>query len=88
MANCHRLPQRIILQNKVRVNRPIIINLTNADVKQLIFSHLKNFKIFNNTRISMNLKMQYVTQQLPEQFQNKRKKLLHRYKAARLKKKA
>ena len=56
MADCHRLPQRIIPKNKVRVNRPIIIKLTNADDKHLIFSHLKNLKIYNNTRISLNLK--------------------------------
>ena len=86
-AGCHRLPQRIIPKNKVRVNRPIIIKLTNADDKHLIFSHLKNLKIYNNTRISLNLKTQYVTQQLLEQFQNKRKKLLPLYKAARLEKK-
>ena len=86
-ADCHRLPQRIILKNKVRANRPIIIKLTNADDKHLIFSHLKNLKIYNNTRISLNLKMQYVTQQLPEQFQNEHKKLLPLYKAAWLEKK-
>ena len=52
MAGCHRLPQRVILKNKMRVNRPIIMKLTNADDKLLIFSHLKNLKIYNNTRIS------------------------------------
>ena len=87
MADCHRLPQRIILKNKVRVNCPIIRKLTNADDKHLIFSHLKNLKIYNNTRISLNLKTQYVTQQLQEQFENERKKLLPLYKAARLEKK-
>ena len=44
MADCHRFPQKIILKNKVRVNRPIIILLTNADDKHLIFSHLKTQK--------------------------------------------
>ena len=87
MADCHRLTQRIILKNKVRVNRPIIIKLTNADDKHLIFSHLRNLKIYNNPRISLNLKTQYVTQQLPEQFQNEHKKLLPLYKAARLERK-
>ena len=81
MADCHRLPQRIILKNKVRVNRPIIIKLTYADDEHLIFSHLKNLKIYNNTKISLNLKTQYVTQQLSQQFQNEHKKLLPIYEA-------
>ena len=61
MTDCHRLTQRIILKNKMRVNRHIIIKLTNADDKHLIFLHLKNLKIYHNTRISLNLKTQYVT---------------------------
>jgi len=50
MIDFHRLPQRPIYRDHVKVCRPVIIKLSNAADKHPIFSHLKNLKIHNAAR--------------------------------------
>jgi len=44
LVDYHRLPQRPVYKNNVKVNRPIIIKLSNAYDKRQIFSRLKYLK--------------------------------------------
>ena len=74
LADYHRLPQRPIYKEKLRVDRTIIIKLTNAADKR-IFANLKYLKTFNETRREQNEKPAYVTEHLPKQFQDERKLL-------------
>ena len=41
LADYHRLPQNLVLKNGIKINRPIIIKLTNSNDKRLIFGSLK-----------------------------------------------
>ena len=50
LANYQRLLQHPVLKNDIKVNRPIIIKLTNSNDKRLKFGSLKNLKQFNNAR--------------------------------------
>ena len=87
LADFHRLPQQPVMKDGVKVNRPIIIKLTNAADKHLIFSSLKHLKAHNNKRRSQFVKPQYITEHLPKPFQKERKLLLPAFKAARQQKK-
>ena len=75
LADYHRLPQRPIYKEELRVHGPIIIKLTNAADKRRIFTNLKYLKTFNETRREQNQRPAYVTEHLPKQFQNERKLL-------------
>ena len=86
-ADYHRLPQRPLYKNRQKVDRPVIIKLTNAADKHEIFAHLRNLKSHNAARKVLNYKVQYVTQHLPKLFQEERKQLMLFLKSARLQKK-
>ena len=85
LADYHRLPQQPTYKNKVKINRPIIIILkvTNAFDKNLIFLNLKNLKAHNARRRLQSLRSQYVTEHLPKLFQEERKLLLPAFKEAK-----
>ena len=83
LADYHRLPQQPTYKNKVKINRPIIIKVTNVSDKNLIFSNLKNLKAHNDRRRLQSLRSQYVTEHLPKLFQEERKSLLPAFKEAR-----
>jgi len=68
MIDFHTLPQRPIYRGHVKVCRPVIIELSNATDKHLIFSHLKNLKEHNAARREQLLRPQYVTEHLPMKF--------------------
>ena len=86
LADYHRLPQRPIYKEKLRVDRPIIIKLTNGADKRRIFANLKYLKTFNETRREQKQRPAYVTEHLPKQFQDKRKLLLPFFNEARKRK--
>ena len=50
VADIHRLPQQPIFKKGIKVNRPIIVKLTNAIDKSTIFGNSKLLKDFNNAR--------------------------------------
>ena len=87
LADYHRLPQHPVLKNGIKVNRPIIIKLTNSNDKLLIFGSLKNLKQFNNARKLNQQNSVYITEHLPKQFQLERKALLPAFKVAKALKK-
>ena len=72
LADFHRLPQLPVKKDGVKINRPIIIKLTNAADKHLIFSSLKHLKAHNNKRRSQFMKPQYITEHLPKPFQKEK----------------
>ena len=89
LADYHRLPQHPVLKNGIKVNRLIIIKLTNSNDKRLISNSLKNLKQFNNAKKLNKQNSVYITEHLPKQFQLERKALLPAFKKAKaLKKKA
>jgi len=88
MADFHRLPQQPIYKQRTKINRPVIVKLTNAADKHRIFSCLKHLKSHNDNRRLVNLGPQYITEHLPKKFQEEKKLLLPHFKEARkLKKK-
>ena len=66
-----------------RVNRPIVMKLTNAAEKRHIFNNLKNLKGYNENRKKLNQSMIYITDHLPELFQEERKLLMPYFKKAK-----
>ena len=48
LADYHRLPQQPIFKFGRKTTRPIIIKLTNAEVKRKIFGNLKNLNLIMN----------------------------------------
>ena len=87
LADYHRLPQHPVLKNGIKINRPIIIKLTNSNDKRLIISSLKNLKQFNNARKLNKQNFTYITEHLPKQFQLECKALLPAFKEAKALKK-
>ena len=71
LADYHRLPQRPLFKNG-RVNRPIIMKLTNAADKRHIFNNLKNLKSCNENRKKLHQSMVYITDHLPKLFQERK----------------
>ena len=86
-SDYHKLPQQPARKDGVKINRPIIIKLTNAADKHLIFSSLKHLKAHNNKRRSLFMKPQYMTEHLSKPFQKEQTLLLPAFKAARQRKK-
>ena len=74
-SDIHRMPKQSVLKNGKKIQRSIIIKLTNLFDKQLIYKSLKNLKLYNN---ELNLKSRlpgyiYVTDHLPiEMLQQKK----------------
>ena len=87
LSNYHCLPQHPVLKNGIKVNRSIIIKLTNSNDKRLIFNSLKNLKQFNNARKLNKQNSLYITKHLPKQFQLELKALLPAFKEAKALKK-
>ena len=87
LADYQRLLQHPVLKNGIKVNRPIIIKLTNSNDKRLIFGSLKNLKQFNNARKLNQQNSVYIAEHLPKQFQLERKALLPAFKKAKALKK-
>ena len=84
-ADVHRLPQHPVYRAGKKMNRPVIIKLTNSFDKHSIFKSLKNLKLYNDNR---NLKPKsqhytYITEHLPRELQLQKKRLLPLYKKAR-----
>ena len=94
LADMHRLPQRPVIVRGKRINRPIIIKLTNAFDKNRILNNLKNLKTYNQqrqeeqTHSSKENSVQptkwpvYITDHLPQAFLEQ-KKLLQYYRPLR-----
>ena len=77
-ADIHRMPKQSVLKNGKKIQRSIIIKLTNLFDKQLIYKSLKNLKLYNN---ELNLTSRlpgyiYVTDHLPIEMLQQKKKLL------------
>ena len=83
LIDCHRLPQRPIFKNNIKVNRPVVIKLAKKIDRRIIFSKLKNLKYYNEARKSQNKRPHYITEHLPKQFQVERKALLPHFQEAR-----
>ena len=95
LADMHRLPQRPVIVRGKRINRPIIIKLTNAFDKNRILNNLKNLKTYNQqrqeeqTHSSKENSVQptkwpvYITDHLPQAFLEQKKLLLPAFKEAR-----
>ena len=82
-VDLHRLPQRPIYRNRKKVTRPIIIKLSNAADKRLIYSKLKHLKSYNEKRSLNNSAPAYITDHLPKKFLEEKKLLLPQFKEAR-----
>ena len=82
LADYHRLPQRPLFKDGVRVNRPIIIKLMNAADKRHIFANVKHLKSYNQNKKMLNHSMVYITDHLPKLFQEERKLLMPYFKKA------
>ena len=84
-ADIHRMPKQPVLKNGKKIQLPIIIKLTNLFGKQLIYKSLKNLKLYNN---ELNLKPRfsgyiYITDHLPIEMLQQKKKLLSLFNKAR-----
>ena len=83
LVDYHRLPQKPVYKNDHKINRPIIIKVTNASDKRRIFNNLTKLKSYNAKRRELNLGTVYVTEHLPKLFQEERKLLLPFFKKAK-----
>ena len=89
LVDCHRLPQRPAFKQDQKITRPIIIKLTNAFDKSVIFNSASNLKKFNRqTSESLatndcNYKSVYITEHLPQKLYHQKKKLLPLWKKAK-----
>ena len=84
-ADVHRLPQHPVYRAGKKMNRPVIIKLTNSFDKHLIFKSLKNLKLYTD---NWNVKPKsqhytYITEHLPRELQLQKKRLLPLYKKVR-----
>ena len=81
------MPKLTVLKNGKKIQRPIIIKLTNLFEKQLTWKYLNNLKLYNN---ELNVKPRlrgyiYVTDHLPIEMLQQKKKLLPLFNKARQK---
>ena len=82
LVDCHRLPQRPIFKQGQKITRPIIIKLTNAFDKSVIFNSASNLKKYNqqlsgsSATNGRSRKSVYITEHLPQQLYYQKKKLL------------
>ena len=68
LADFHRLKHQPVFKNGKRVNRPIIIKVTNSFDKHFMFSSLKNSKSYNSKRKLHSLQPHCITKHLPKPF--------------------
>lgn len=83
LSDRHRLPQHPLFRNGTRVNRPIIVKLSNIADKSAIFKALKNLKAYNDERVSRRAPVVCVTEHLPAEYQQQRKSLMPIFNQAR-----
>ena len=83
LVDCHRLPQRLVFQNREKVIRPIIIQLSNAMNKRYLFRKSKHLKTYISARRLPKEKNVFITEHLPKTFQKERKQLMPQFKLAR-----
>ena len=83
IIDIHCLPQRPVFVNGAKKTRPIIVKLSTIEERKRIFSSLKNLKNFNKVRKESNTLPVYVTEHLPKDFQNQKKRLMPQFKEAR-----
>ena len=85
LVDIHRLPQQPVVRRGVNIARPIIIKLNNAMDKHKIMRNLSNLKAYDLTRQNEPQtaatpprfpKPVYITEHLPKEFQEQRKRLL------------
>ena len=85
-ADIYRMPKQPVLKNGKKIQQPIIVKLTNLFDKQHIYSKsLNNLKLYNN---KLNLKPRfpgyiYVTDHLPIEMLQQKKKLFPSFNKAR-----
>ena len=88
VADVHRLPQYPITKNGKCIARPIIVKLTSYSDKNMIMRSLKNSKEYNEERkrtFGCETNYVYVTEHLPRELQQQKKKLVSSYKEAKQK---
>ena len=87
IVDIHHLPQYpIFFENKIKLNQPIIVKLNDTFSKQRFYASLRNLKQYNNKRKRKSLSSQYVyvTEHLHKELQQQKKKLLPKYKQAKV----
>ena len=85
LVDFHRLPQRPVYKDGIKINRPIIYKLSNIQDKQSVLRATKHLKVYNERR-SKNLKNApsvYITDHLPKPFYLQKKSLLPLFKEAK-----
>ena len=94
LVDCHRLPQRPIIKQGQKITRPIIIKLTNAFDKLVIFNSASNLKKYNlqlsgsSATNGRSRKSVYITEHLPQQLYHHQKKLFPLFKKQKNQKQA
>ena len=95
VLDIHRLPQHPITKHGKKVARPIIIKVASSHDKYLIMSNLGNLKAYNESQKlkanesteSCDLQIRktpvFITEHLPKQFYNQKKRLMPKFKEAR-----
>ena len=87
-VDIHRLPQHPVSRLGKKVHRPIIIKLLTMQDKKMLYKSVKNLKPYN-ARLKLEQTSHpyvYVSDHLPQAFQNQRKLLLPHYKEAKKRK--
>ena len=87
LINLHRLHQHPFKTNGVKVSWPIIFKLANNNDKVMIMQRLKFLKTYNQGREKDSKSRVFVTEHLPNELYQEKKKLLPLYKEARRNKK-
>ena len=85
LVDIHRLPQHPVAKFGRRIHRPIIVKLLTIQGKRMIYKSVKNLKVYND-RLKSEQKPQpyvYVSDHLPQSFENQRKVLLPYFREAR-----
>ena len=94
LVDYHRLPQCPIFKQGQKITRPIIIKLTNAFDKSVIFNSASNLKKYNQQLSVLSgtngrsRKSVYITEGLPQQLYHQKKKLFPLFKKAKNRKQA
>ena len=94
VVDIHRLPQRPIVKQGSNITRPIIIKLTTAFDKRTVMSNLKNLNAYNSKKqVNFNNEhfhadsshrnsLVFITDHLPKEFYERKKKLMPTFKPA------
>ena len=94
LVDIHCLPQRPIVKQRSNITRPIVIKLATAMDKHIVMSNLKNLKAYNSKKQvgfdndhfhanSSHLHSSvFITDHLPKEFYERKKKLMPAFKSA------